>query len=300
MTAYRMAFSKMVLRSKIPQGDSLWGEFNGSFDNLELEPVDIANLIYTGHPFTTWHKNHWRHTNNYQLGQHVGIDFDTEDERSTLPYLAKDKFISRYANLIYTTPSHRPEAPRARVLFLLDTPIEKADAYGEIVQFLMAQFDDPDTGCKDASRFFYGSMNCDLAMPDNVLPLAQLRRLYAVDKRTSRRRKPARATPDLPVINLEAERTKRRAAALTQNTPDELEKARAALDKIGAYDVDYNTWIGIIAAMRDEFGEAAFPIVERWAQGKPGEVRREWDRVKAGSKKAMHMGTIHYLAAGKR
>ena len=50
--------------------------------------------------------------------------------------------------------------------------------------------------------------------------------------------------------------------------------------------------------MKREFGEAAYPIVEQWAQGKPGEVRREWDRVREASSKQMHMGTIYYLAAG--
>jgi len=296
---YRISFNTMALAGKLPQGDPRWGTFNDSFENLTLAPLEIANLIYKGYAFTTWHEGR-RSLANFLSGQHVAIDMDTGDERSSIDALAAHPWVRMYASLIYTTPSHTSEAPRARVLFLLDTPISSADAYGEIVQFLMAQFDDPDTGCKDASRFFYGSLNCNMTMPDNVLPLAQLRRLYAIDRRVNRHRRVTRVTPDLPVINLEAERTKRRAAALTENTPDELEKARAALDKIGAYDVDYNTWIGIIAAMRDEFGEAAFSIVERWAQGKSGEVRREWDRVKAGSKKAMHMGTIYYLAAGRR
>ena len=297
MTArYRISFSTMALSGKLPQGDPRWAEFNDSFENLTLAPLEIANLIYKGYAFTTWHDGR-RKLEHFVCGQHVAIDMDTGDERSAIDTLAAHPWVRMYASLIYTTPSHRPEAPRARVLFLLDTPIESAAAYGEIVQFLMAQFDDPDTGCKDASRFFYGSLNCDLVTLDNVLPLAQLRRLYAVDARKNKRR-PVKAAPDLPVINLEAERTKRRAAALTQNTPDELEKATEALRKIGPYDVDYNRWIGIIAAMRDEFGEAAFPIVERWAQGKPGEVRREWDRIKTSAGKSMHVGTIYYLAAG--
>lgn len=299
MTArYRISFSTMALSGKLPQGDQRWAEFNDSFENLTLAPLEIANLIYKGYSFTTWHDGR-RKLEHFICGQHVAIDMDTGDERSAIDTLAAHPWVRMYASLVYTTPSHKPEAPRARVLFLLDTPIESAAAYGEIVQFLMAQFDDPDTGCKDASRFFYGSLNCDLVTLDNVLPLAQLRRLYAVDARKNKRR-PVKAAPDLPVINLEAERTKRRAAALVANPPDELRKAADALAKIGPYDVDYNRWIGIIAAMRDEFGEAAFPIVERWAQGKPGEVRREWDRVKAGRKSAMHMGTIYYLAAGRR
>ena len=64
--------------------------------------------------------------------------------------------------------------------------------------------------------------------------------------------------------------------------------------------MDYNRWIGIIAAMRDKFGDTALPTVEQWAKGKPGEVEREWSRVKSGSGKKMDIGTIFYLAAGGR
>lgn len=297
---YRISFSTMQLTGKLPQGDKRWGEFNDSFENLTLAPVEIANLIYKGYSFTTWHDGR-RSLANFICGQHVAIDMDTGDERSRIDTLAAHPWVRMYANLIYTTPSHTENAPRARVLFLLDKPVEDATAYGEIVQFIMSQFDDPDTSCKDASRFFYGSLNCDLLTLDNVLPLAQLRRLYALDKRLNKRRRNVKSTqPANDVINLDAERTKRRAAALTQNTPDDLERAKEALRKIGPYDVDYNRWIGIIAAMRDEFGEAAFPFVEQWAQGKPGEVRREWDRIKTSAGKSMHVGTIFYLAAGNR
>ena len=297
---YRISFSTMQLTGKLPQGDKRWGEFNDSFENLTLAPVEIANLIYKGYSFTTWHDGR-RSLANFICGHHVAIDMDTGDERSRIDTLAAHPWVRMYANLIYTTPSHTENAPRARVLFLLDKPVEDATAYGEIVQFIMSQFDDPDTSCKDASRFFYGSLNCDLLTLDNVLPLAQLRRLYALDKRLNKRRRNVKSTqPANDVINLDAERTKRRAAALTTDTPDDLERAKEALRKIGPYDVDYNRWIGIIAAMRDEFGEAAFPFVEQWAQGKPGEVRREWDRIKTSAGKSMHVGTIFYLAAGGR
>lgn len=297
---YRISFSTMALTGKLPQGDRRWSEFNDSFENLTLSPVEIANLIYKGYAFTTWHSGR-RSLEHFICGQHVGIDLDTGDERSSLDTLAAHPWTRMYGALAYTTPSHTPDAPRARVLFLLDAPVTDAYAYGEIVQFIMGQFDDPDTGCKDASRFFYGSLNCDMAMFGNVLPLAHLRRLYAVDKRKNKRRRFATpVTTDPTVINLDAERTRRRATALTTNTPGDLERAAAALRKIGPYDVDYNRWIGIIAAMRDAFGEAAFPFVEQWAQGKPGEVRREWDRIKTSAGKSMHVGTIFYLAAGGR
>jgi hypothetical protein len=299
---YRIAFSTMPLTGKLPQGDRRWADFNDSFENLTLAPIEIANLIYKGYSLTTWHDGR-RKLEHFICGQHIAVDMDTDDERSTIDVLAAHPWARMYASLIYTTPSHTPEKPRARVLFLLDQPVTSAEAYGEIVQFVMSQFDDPDTACKDASRFFYGSMNCDLLTLDGALPLAHLRRLYAIDKRKHARRVTKVTTAPTHgdnVINLDAERTKRRAASLEQSPPDDLERAKEALGKIRPYDVDYNRWIGIIAAMRDAFGEAAFPFVEQWAQGKPGEVRREWDRIKTGSSKAMHLGTIFYLAAGGR
>jgi len=57
-----------------------------------------------------------------------------------------------------------------------------------------------------------------------------------------------------------------------------------------------NRWIGIIAAMKREFGDAALPVVERWAQGRHGEVALEWKRLRINHRKAMRLGTIFHLA----
>jgi hypothetical protein len=167
----KMSFSTMQLSGKIPPGDSLWGKFNASFENVDVPIIEIANYIYTGHAFTTWHRNNWRHSDNYILGQHIGLDFDTEDERSTLAGLAKDRFIARYASLIYTTPSHAPDKPRARVLFTLDQPIYQAKNYTLAASALVWLFGAADSKCKDAARFFYGSTNCTVEWLDNTLPI---------------------------------------------------------------------------------------------------------------------------------
>jgi len=174
---YRIAFSRMALSGKIEAGSDLWPKFNASFDNRELEPIEIANLIYTGHPFTTWHRNHWRDGSNYELGQHIGLDFDTGDVRSTLAHLAAEPFIAKYASMIYTTPSHTPEAPRARVLFLLDTPIHQATNYALAAQAMTWLFSHADPKCKDPARFFYGSLNCQVEYLENVLPLDVVREI---------------------------------------------------------------------------------------------------------------------------
>ena len=279
MTAYRMAFSQMVLRSKLAPGDPLWKDFNGSFDNLEVEPVDIANLIYTGHPFTTWHKNHWRHTNNYQLGQHVGIDFDTEDERSTLAYLAKDKFISRYANLIYTTPSHRPEAPRARVLFLLDAPIYQAKNYTAATSALLWLFGTADRQCKDAVRFFYGSIDCAVEwMPDNVLPLDTLKQIIAQ-------------------YNASGANAKRHHER-NYIAPADQQEIAEALKRIPPWGIEYDEWLSVLMGLHAEFGDAALGLAESWAEGSDGEVRRKWRGFRSDGNGAgrVGVGTVYALA----
>ena len=295
---YRIAINRMALTGKLPQGDPRWATFNDSFDNLTLSPLEIADHIYRGYSFTTWHSGR-RSLANFICGQHVAIDMDTGDERSALATLEDHPWVRMYASVLYTTPSHTPETPRARILFFLDEPISNGSAYGEIVQFVMSQFDDPDTSCKDASRFFYGSMNCELSILDNVMPLAHLRRLYAKYQKTNHRRPTAKRADDVKVIDLEAERTRRKMAIMNGDVPDDFDKAIEALRKFDAFDVDYNKWVGVIKTMRDEFGDTAFAEVERWAKGKPGEVKAIWDRKSKASKQA-GLGTIFYLAAGGR
>ena len=76
---------------------------------------------------------------------------------------------------------------------------------------------------------------------------------------------------------------------------DELAKTAAALAKIDPWSVDYNRWIGILAAIKRDFGDAGLPLAESWAQGKPGEVAREWQRIDV-SKPGAHVATIFYEA----
>lgn len=281
MTAFCMAFSKMVLRSKIPPGDSLWKEFNGSFENMELEPQDIANLIYTGHPFTTWHKNHWRHTNNFQLGQCLGLDFDSEDERSTLSHLAKDKFISRYANLIYTTPSHKPETPRARVLFLLDTPIHQAKNYSAAASALLWLFGTADRQCKDAARFFYGSIDCEVEwMPDNVLPLDTVKQI-------------------IEQYNASGANAKRRHER-NYIAPADQQEVADALKRIPPWGIEYDEWVSVLMGLHAEFGDAALGLAESWADGGDGEVRRKWRSFRGNGNGAGRVGVGTVFATAKR
>lgn len=287
---HRIAFNRMALPGKLPPGDPRWREFTDSWDNLTLEPLDIANFVYQGYAFTTWH-NGPRKLDNFICGQHIAVDMDTEDERSSFAALEAHPWVRMYGALLYTTPTHSADRPRARVLFLLDSIINNADAYSEAARFVTAQFDGADEGVHDASRFFYGSRNCELHLPGNVLPLAHLRRFYRKD-----RAQHAPVRPPTPIVNLPEERERR---AGQQGLTD-LEKARAALLKVNPWGMDYLRWIGVLAALRREFGDAALPLAVEWAQGKPGEVERKWPGLDTEHSTQTTLGTVYYMAAGGR
>ena len=178
-TTYRVSVSTWALDHKLAPGAPEWHDFNGSFRNQELTPFNFAQAIYDGHPFTTWHAHGWRTSANYVCGQHLGLDFDAGDQTSTLPALLDNPFIHRHANILYTTPSHTPEAPRARVVFLLDTPIMQATNYALAAQAMLWLFGTADRQCKDPARFFYGSLRCEMEMFDNVLSLATVKHIIA-------------------------------------------------------------------------------------------------------------------------
>jgi hypothetical protein len=258
-TTYKVALGE-PLEAKIPPGDPRWPAFNASFENVEMPQFDIACAVFDGRPITTWHKSHWRTSANYVAGQHFGLDFDTEDERSTIEHLKRDRFIAKYGAFIYTTPTHRPDAPRARVIFLCDTPIMQARNYVLASRALLWMFGTADRQCKDAARFFYGGRPgaCELEWLKNELPLTIVKdmigRYQAVQQDT--RRKPMTRT-------------------YPAGTADE-QRVIDALRHIDAWGVDYDQWVMILMALHAEYGSAGLPIAESWADGRPGEIEQKW------------------------
>ncbi|MBT9173887.1 MAG: hypothetical protein DDT21_02293 [Syntrophomonadaceae bacterium] len=174
----KIAVNRMQLSGKLPQGDSRWAAFNDLFVCQSLPPLDIANAIYTGHAYAGWH-NGRRCTENFLCAQHIGVDMDSGDQRSTFDELLQHDFFKTYGGLIHTTPSHTQQSPRARLLFFLDEPITNPTAFQAAATFVVSLFSGADQAVTDASRFFYGCCNCEIEIPFKTLPLAHLRHYYA-------------------------------------------------------------------------------------------------------------------------
>lgn len=175
---------------KIPSGDSRWGTFNDSFVNQQLDPIEIANSIYTGHAYAGWH-NGRRCTDNFLLAQHIGVDMDTDDSRSTFDAIRQHEFFKTYGGLLHTTPSHSVTSPRSRILFFLDEPIQDPNAFQAAAKFVVSLFPGADSAVTDASRFFYGAFDCDIEIPFNILPLSHLRHYYTQARKNAKIQKEA-------------------------------------------------------------------------------------------------------------
>lgn len=173
---YFVSVNSMQLDGKLPDGDPRWSQFTNSFEKLQLSPIQLLDAIQSGRAYCPW-VDGGRKKENFELAQHIGIDFDTEDERSSIDELMEIPLIRAYASIIHTTPSHTPDAPRARVLFLLDEPVLDVAKYESMLRFMIA-VTDSDPSCSDATRFFYGNKNAEIAFPAHELPVAHLRELY--------------------------------------------------------------------------------------------------------------------------
>ena len=255
---YRIAFSPMELDGKIPQGAPIWGEFNRSFENLELTPPMIALLIDDGRAFTTWHTG-GRKGENYICGQHLGLDFDTRSVADVL----EEPFVQKYAALVYATPSSTPEAPHCRALFLLDRPIMQAQNYVAAATALIWSFGGTaDRRCKDAARFFYGSLGSMPTRLDNELPLDAVRDLIAKHTQWQAMQAP----PPKP-------------ANYTPRTADAAD-AQKLLDRLDSHRADdYGDWVTVGMAL-STLGDEGLRLWDNWSARSTkhvtGECKRKW------------------------
>lgn len=257
MTAYRMAFSTMELDAKLVHGDPRWRSFNASFTNEEVSIQSAAWMIDDGRAFTTWHSNQWRDSDNFICGQHLGVDFDTFGVDTALA----DSFVAKYAAIVYATPSSTPEAPRCRAVFLLDAPIKQASNYVRAAKALLFIFGGrADKQCKDAARFFYGSLGSMPIVRPLELPLSVVKQNIALAE--AAQAKPAPAPSNY-----------------TPHTSD-AQDAQRLLDRVSpARADDYATWLEVGMAL-STLGNDGLSLWDSWSRRStkyvPGECAAKW------------------------
>jgi hypothetical protein len=123
-----------------------------SYQNVDLTAAQLADEINKGHAFCAQHKDKHRKSANFTCAGFLAVDIDhgmTWDEALAAP------FVQQYATLLYTTPSHTPEAHRFRIVFELESDIADAQQMKHAYSGLQRKLGS-DPACTDACRQFWG------------------------------------------------------------------------------------------------------------------------------------------------
>lgn len=165
----KVAINRHV-KNKIARDDYAgWSDATYKFKNLELAPDAFFAEVTSGFAFCAWLKGS-RQSKNFLCMQVLAVDIDSG---LTIQEVLANPFFQKFGWFIYTTPSHRLDAHRFRIVFMMEQPIETEQrmklGYTGIVRMFGG-----DRSCTDASRLFYGSENCEVHRVDRVLPLEQI------------------------------------------------------------------------------------------------------------------------------
>lgn len=194
-----------------------WRRFNGDFKNVDIPIEEFIKAIQHGYSYTAQHRN-YRKADNFVFGQHIGLDFDTDDATSSIDYLSTVQFIRDHAALIHTTASHTDEHPRARVIFVLPFPFRDVRRYSVLTEAFAHMFGYADHSCSDPVRLFFGAKNCEVRMLGNTLPIELVKEIAT--KYVERRKLHRTPTPQNITVNGSISRIMGTMLDNLANTPD--------------------------------------------------------------------------------
>lgn len=151
------------------------GTLNNSFERVEVTPRQHAALIRQGYTTTNPFRKvipdggkSPRVEENVIAVTHVALDFDTEDKRSALGTLLSHPVIAEHACFVHPTASSKEGAPRSRVVFVFEHPLS-VDQGRQVIQYLQHLFPDADSSTSDTGRIWFGSPDCILHAPGNLV-----------------------------------------------------------------------------------------------------------------------------------
>ena len=179
-----------------------WREFNGGFKNFDLPSTEqLIWAIREGYAYTAQHTG-YRKKDNFVCGQHIGLDFDTGDEKSSFKKLLENDFIHRNASFLHTTYSHRDTAPRTRVIFILEHPIFSKEKYSLLTEAFAETFSlgGADPSCKDPVRLFFGASRCDVLKLNHILSMHAAAEIVHPYKEKLRQRQSINIANDVDVL----------------------------------------------------------------------------------------------------
>lgn len=165
-----------------------------AWSNIELTLDELAEHVHSGHSIAPqlnsydgqfrdsyetfgdiWNQGGYRNENNFVRTNWVAIDIDEGYE--SIEQIANHDYFKRYGSLLYTSASHTPEHPKARLVFQLENTLDDAHDVRALQTSLIRKFGG-DRQCNDAARQFFGAEGCEIQkFPDQVLPDSEIQKL---------------------------------------------------------------------------------------------------------------------------
>lgn len=163
------------VKGKMPKDatPNQWREFHMTFEPFKTTAHGLAVEVWRGYSFTPMYSGR-RKKENFGEAFHIAVDFDTADDRSSLSNLATIPIVRDYASFIYTTASHTPEHPKARVVWIFDETIMALSFYETLFKALLWRLPFADQGVKDGLRLYYGAPGCTILGIWNLLTNAAI------------------------------------------------------------------------------------------------------------------------------
>jgi len=128
--------------------------------NIEADWPDVFELITVDGVATSAElSSSNRKEANFVSRQLVMVDIDSG---MTIGELLENQFYNEYAAGFYATPSFTPELHKFRIMFILEQPETDPARLRKLNRGLLKVFEQADEACKDPTRIFYGTPNCQL------------------------------------------------------------------------------------------------------------------------------------------
>jgi hypothetical protein len=135
--------------------------------NQEATPEDLFGLLSEyGYPLAPTLKSDHRIEHNFVSHSVALVDID---DGMTIEQLGQNQFYLDNGYGYYSTPSHKEDDHRFRIVFVLEnditTPLDMCCLYTGLMQ----TFGEADTSCQDAARLFFGTINATRTGRNNKL-----------------------------------------------------------------------------------------------------------------------------------
>ena len=288
---------------------------SSQFQDIEGTLDDVTAHIKQGHAICAGLlEGKWRCKNNFSGSYWVLAEIDNatlqRDETGkvikgadgkgikvyepqlTLEQASEHSFISQFCSLIYTTPSHRPDWHRFRLVFRLPEFVPDIDHYEEIVRFLLEHLPH-DPACKDGVRVFYGNtaaefplVNAHTCLPLEWVALAATRAAQERQERAEREHLRA----------LKSEQFQQRADAEGWDTEALIEQALSLIPPRTPGSGNYPECITVAKALHSHYGAAAEAIIERWSPSIKGDTWNVRQKIKSFRRSGITIGSLFHIA----